>query len=257
MKSIAIVFILCITMIPSAFAVSVMDQLEIEIGKSVDSQIKSEYPVLKDPEMTAYIARLCDGLVANSSRKNLKYTYTILNDNQTVNAFSGPGGYIYVTTGLMRLCDNNAELMGVLAHEIAHVAHHDQMDAMGIGLGLTALATLATGGSPEMVQAGMNVALGLIQNGYSREDEKEADLSAVDYLVGAGMQPWAMIDFFEKMQKKLGDVKGIDVYFSSHPSTEQRIKDIKAKIMKLGAAKVDDLPYGEEDFQKNIAKRLK
>ena len=71
------------------------------------------------------------------------------------------------------------------------------------------------------------------------------------------MQPWAMIDFFEKMKKKLGDVQGIEVYFSSHPSTDQRIKDIKAKIMKLGAEKVDDLPYGEEGFKKNIAKRLK
>jgi beta-barrel assembly-enhancing protease len=257
MKTISIIIALTAFTVISAPAVSLMDKLEIEIGKSVDSQIKSQYPVYNDPEMTAYVARLCDELVANSSRKNLKYTYTILNDNQTVNAFAGPGGFIYVTTGLIRLCDNNAELMGVLAHEIAHVAHHDQMDAMGLGLGLTALATVATGGSPEMVQAGVSVAMGLIQNGYSREDEKEADLSGVDYLVGAGMQPWAMIDFFEKMQKKLGDVQGIEVYFSSHPSTEQRIKDIKAKIMKLGAAKVDDLPYGEEAFQKNIAKRLK
>lgn len=257
MRTIAIVFTLCIVMIPSALAESLMDKLEIEIGKSVDAQIKDQYPVLNDPAMTAYVARLCDELVANSSRKNLKYTYTILNDNETVNAFAGPGGFIYVTTGLMHLCDNNAELMGVLAHEIAHVAHHDQMDAMGLGLGLVALGTIATGGSPEMVQAGVSVALGLIQNGYSREDEKEADLSAVDYMVGAGMQPWAMIDFFEKMQKKLGDVEGLEVYFSSHPSTEQRIKDIKAKIMKLGAAKVDDLPYGEDGFQKNIAKRLK
>jgi predicted Zn-dependent protease len=257
MRSIIMAVTLFLLLIPSAFAVSVMDQLEIEIGKSVDSQIKSEYPVLKDAELTAYIARLGDELVAQSTRKNLKYTFTVLNDNQTVNAFAGPGGFIYVTTGLLHLCDNNAEVMGVLAHEIAHVAHHDQMDAMGLGLGLAALGTLATGGSPEMVQAGVSVALGLIQNGYSRDDEKQADLSAVDYLVGAGMQPWAMLDFFEKMKKKLGDVKGIEVYFSSHPSTEQRIKDIKAKIMKLGAAKVDDLPYGEEGFKKNIAPHLK
>ncbi len=114
--------------------------------------------------------------------------------------------------------------MGVLGHEVAHVAHHDQMDAMGVGLGLTALATLATGGSPEMVQAGVSVALGLIQNGYSREDEKDADLAAVSYLVGAEMQPWAMIDFFEKMQEEAGRCEGDRcVFFQSpfHRATHQ------------------------------------
>ncbi len=101
MRFIVVAITLCVAFIPVVYATSVMDQLEIEIGKSVDAQIKSEYPVLKDPELTAYIARLGDDLVAQSNRKNLKYTFTVLNDYQTVNAFAGPGGYIYITTGLI------------------------------------------------------------------------------------------------------------------------------------------------------------
>lgn len=237
-------------------AANLMDQLEIEIGKSVDSSIRKDYKVLNNPTLTAYISRLGMEMVNNSTRKKLHYTFTVLDADNTINAFAGPGGYIYITTGLLKFCDNNAEVCGVLAHEVAHVAHHDQMDALGLNVGLMALATLATGSSPEMVQAGVDVSLGLIQNGYSRSDEKQADLSAVDYMVGAQMNPSAMWTLFEKMKAKMGDVKGIEVYFSSHPSTEQRISDIKSKVFKMDVKKVGDLPFYEEEFKTNILAQL-
>jgi beta-barrel assembly-enhancing protease len=248
--------LLGLLLILPASAADIMDQLEMEIGKSTDASIRKQYKVSNDTTLTAYISRLGMEMVNNSTRKKLNYKFTVLAEDNVVNAFAGPGGYIYITTGLLKLCDNNAEVCGVLAHEVAHVAHHDQMDALGLGVGLATLATLATGSSPEMIQAGVDISLGLIQNGYSRKDEKEADLSAVDYLVGAQMNPSAMWTLFEKMKAKLGDVKGIEIYFSSHPSTEQRISDIKAKVFKMDVKKVGDFPLYEDEFKQNILSHL-
>ena len=181
--------------------------------------------------LTPYVQSLGQFLVQTSETPDAKFTFTILN-TPLVNAFALPGGYVYVTRGILSLASNEAELAGVLAHEIAHVtARHSAARATNTGiaqLGLLALDLI--GGSAMASKVGEIGALALIQS-YSREDEFEADKLGVKYLSRAGFDPRGMSTFLQKLQAhssyesaRLGVArdKGLD-FFATHPRTLERV----------------------------------
>ncbi|MCW9035157.1 MAG: M48 family metalloprotease [Rhodospirillales bacterium] len=183
------------------------------------------------PQMTRLINRIGASLVKNSEMPNLKFTFTLLNDD-LVNAFALPGGYIYITRGLLALAENEAEVAGVLAHEIGHVTarHTAQRYSQGMAANIGMMAVGILVGNQAVSQAAGLGAQAYLQ-GFSREHEMEADMLAVRYMTRAGYSPKAMETFFRKMgnHKKLeaalvGEKSndGFDL-MATHPRTADRI----------------------------------
>jgi predicted Zn-dependent protease len=194
--------------------------------------------VWKNEAWTAYVNKIGRGLVPLSNRPDIKYRFAILN-SEDVNAFSCPGGYIFVTKGLLKAVKNEAQLAGVLAHEIAHVSEKHiekevkQQKLAGIALE-QGLNFAASEGQlkPEEVEAMKKIGDAgyeiLVKKGYSREDEFEADRLAARTMFKMGYQPEALVEFV----RSLGSNKTsqLQVLLSTHPAAEDRAKTIKEQI---------------------------
>ena len=205
-----------------------------------------------DQRLQGYIDRIGNRMAAQTGR-NGPWTFTVL-DSDVVNAFALPGGYVYVTRGLLALAKDEAEVAGVLGHEIAHViARHSRERQTGQTIaGLLAAGIGIVLGSPELAQLA-NVGGTALLAKYSRGQESEADRLGIDYLVRAGYDPFAMATFLETMRRssqyeglrtgKGAGESGFD-FFASHPQTESRVEEAAAIARKLppgGARPVE--PY--------------
>lgn len=210
---------------------------EKEVGAREHPRIVERFGgIYRDDKLNLYVSRIGSKLVKFSELPDLKYTFTILNDEK-VNAFALPGGYIYVTRGLLAIVGNEAEMAGVLAHEIAHItARHSSQrysvtKAKNIGLrvlGVVGSIAGAPTGASQLATLGGEVAL----KSYSREQELEADMLALRYLSRAGYDPSALTSFFYQLKahkELLASMKGQKSQFkyfdflSTHPLTTQRI----------------------------------
>jgi len=207
-----------------------------------------EYP---DPKVRQYVQQLGERLAKNSEMADLKFTFTVLNSD-IVNAFALPGGYVYVTRGLMALASTEAELAGVIGHEIGHVtARHtaQRYSAAVASQGLVTAGALILGvltGSGQAAQAagdlGSNVA-GMALAGYSRDQEFEADMLGVRYLDRTGFDDAAMASFLDKMQEEsrlsaqLAGRNDADEFsiMQSHPRTADRVQAATEEARKQGA----------------------
>ena len=207
---------------------------ERQIGAENHPVILEEFGgAYNDPQLQAYVNSLGQKLAATSDRPNVKYTFTVL-DSPVVNAFAVPGGYIYVTRGLVALANNEAELAGVLSHEIGHIAAKHTNErycrAMVAQLGILGLG-VATGS--DAVTEAANLGAALYLQSYSRDQEFEADLLGVRYLGNGQYDPNAMSTFLAsllestRLDAQLAGTPGaadqFDI-FQTHPRTEDRVQ---------------------------------
>jgi predicted Zn-dependent protease len=213
---------------------------EIQLGRSSDPKIRAQYGVYEDAKLQAYVQRVGEGIAAKSHRPTLIYRFTVL-DSPDVNAFALPGGYIYITRGIMAYLNSEAELAAVLGHEVGHVtARHSvrQYSAATAGQLLTSVFL----GS----QAAQNLVSVLGQallSGYGRDQEIEADRLGALYLARSHYDPEAMIDVvgvlknqeeFEKQRAKAEarEPRNYHGVFASHPSADQRLQEVVAEARK-------------------------
>ena len=214
---------------------------EIALGKQLAQEVERQAKVIDDPIIAEYVNRVGQNIVRNSDAK-VPFTIKVL-DSEEVNAFALPGGFFFVNSGLILKADNEAELAGVMAHEIAHVAlrHGTKQATRGelaqIGL---IVASIATGygwtGYAIRQAASIAIPIGFLQ--FSKTMESEADYMGLQYLYKSGYDPTAFVDFFEKIQtmekKKPGAVAKV---FSTHPMTDDRIVNAQREIQKILEAK--------------------
>jgi len=227
---------------------TVMDeQAEIAEGRKAHAQVLAETPAYAHPQLQAYVSQLGQKLVANSHRANLSWTFTVL-DSPEVNAFALPGGYVYVTRGILAYLDNEAELAGVIGHEIGHVtARHGAQRATraqraGVGvmaavlLGAVAEAVGVGGATDLAARASQGVAAGYVAS-YSREQELQADQLGAEYLARSHYNPRNMVDVIgvlkdqERYAADQARAEGKPApsganWLSSHPSNDRRLADI-------------------------------
>jgi predicted Zn-dependent protease len=211
---------------------------EIAIGKNTDRQMRQAYRVSTDRKLNQQIDAIGQGLAIRSKRSNLKYTFTVL-DDELVNAFAAPGGYVYITTGILKSLQNEDEIAGVLGHEIGHVVHRHASKALQrrmiaqFGLQLVA-AKLGDAGAISgalMLKASeLSTSLLLLKN--SRENELQADSEGVNIMHLAGYNPTAMIDI-QKMLLNLSKGKNPPAIISTHPPSQERIDAIRKAIEKM------------------------
>ena len=210
---------------------------EIRIGREQRPQVIQAFGgIYDDPALAAYVERVGQSLARGTERPDITYSFTIL-DTPIVNALATPGGYIYVTRGLLVLADNEAELAGVLGHELGHVTalHHAQRQSRqtlaSIGMLGAAIAGSFVGAPPALMQGAQLTALGFLQS-FSREQEFEADQLGARYLSRAGYDPRAMATFLAKLQaqcdlesRMLGQATRAERFdfLATHPNTADRI----------------------------------
>jgi hypothetical protein len=206
---------------------------EIAIGRQLAAQVEQQAKMVEDPIVTEYINRVGQNVVLHSDAK-VPFTIKVI-DSDEVNAFALPGGFFFVNKGLILAADNEAELAGVMAHEIAHVAARHAMENQGKGalINYAALAGIIFGGPivSTVLQNGGGILAGLASLKFSRGAEHEADSLGVQYLYASGYDPLAMSTMFEKLASKNKKKPGtIQKLFSSHPQSVDR-RDISLALV--------------------------
>jgi predicted Zn-dependent protease len=213
---------------------------EQQIGQQEHPKILQQFGgAYPDPALQAYVTEIGEKMKGVSELANQEFTFTLLNTD-TVNAFALPGGYVYVTRGLLALAENEAELAGVIGHEIGHVTgrHTAQRQtqatvAGGLGtLGVLGAAILGGGAAAELAQQAVQVGGQAYLAGYSRDQELEADELGIRYLQRAGYDPRSMATFLAKLNeqseldRQLAGVQGDPAasWFATHPRTLDRVE---------------------------------
>lgn len=213
------------------------EKQEIEIGRRYHKEILKQYKIYEDPQLQQYVSDIVEDLSTKSHRSDLIFHATLL-DSPQVNAFALPGGYVYITRGIMSYMNSEAELAGVLGHEIGHVtARHGvrQQSASQIAQILSTAAVIATGS--RAIADASNIAGTALIRGYGREHELEADRLGAEYLAKTGYDPEEMINVVgilksqEEFDKQLAKEEGREPrayhgLFSTHPENDRRLQEV-------------------------------
>ena len=237
------------------------EKKEIELGKREHQKIIAQYGIYRNKELTDYVTRVGERVAAQSTRPNLEYTFTVL-DDEMINAFALPGGFIYVTRGILTHLNSEAELAAVLGHEIAHVTEKHAIRNQNRGKVLGALSTVAAiyTGTPGLYELS-NIFSGVLLTGYSREFELEADAVGAAFMAKAGYSPDAMLNTIEILKNKdrveiaqarLEDRKPrvYHGFLSTHPDNDTRYKEA---IRESGKLMTDEHQYlGREEFLEKL-----
>lgn len=230
---------------------------QIQMGREYAQQVESSSKLVADPVVTEYVNRIGQNLVRNSDAQ-VPFTIKVI-DSDEVNAFALPGGFFYVDSGLILAADNEAELAGVMAHEIAHVAacHAARENTRGQLMNLASIPLIFVGGGiGYAVQNVAGLALPLSFLRFSRGFESEADFLGLEYMYKAGYDPQAFTAFFEKVEALNKQKPGtLAKAFSTHPQTPDRIvktqKEIATVLPARNLYKVDSSEF--EDVKARLA----
>ena len=203
---------------------------ELAMGQQTNPQILQTYGKYDDPELARYVAELGKRLGALSHQPNLAYNIQVL-DSPVVNAFAVPGGYVYLTRGILAYINDEAELAGVVAHEIGHIAarhsaqQYSKAQFAQLGLGLGSVLSKTFRKYAGVASAGVE----LLFLSFSRSDEREADALGVEYSAKAGYDTNHMANLFVSLERlNPGEGQGgLPAWFSTHPNPENRIAAIK------------------------------
>lgn len=215
---------------------------DVDIGRQSAREAERQLQILNDRQATSYIETLGKSLASYAPNNNPVYVFQfkIVNDN-AINAFALPGGFLYINRGAIAAADNEAQIAGVIAHEIGHVVMrhgtHQMSKAYAAKMGLGILGGVFAGGAlGPMVNATGGMGMNVLFLHYSREMETEADLIGTQILHDAGYEPKAMVDFFEKIQEQSKNGGNGSQFLSDHPNPANRISDVQKEIVKLNGA---------------------
>jgi predicted Zn-dependent protease len=228
---------------------------QIQMGKAYAQDVEARSTLVADPAITEYINRIGQNLVRNSDT-HLPFTIKVV-DSDEVNAFALPGGFFYVDTGLILAAENEAELAGVMAHEIAHVAacHAARENTRGQLMNLASIPLIfASGGVGYAVQNIVGLAFPMTFLKFSRGFESEADYLGLQYMYKAGYDPQAFTAFFERVDALNKQKPGtLAKAFSTHPQTPDRIaktrKEIDTVLPALPEYKLDTSDFADMKAQ--------
>jgi len=242
------------TAVAGGCATAVSTQQEEQIGQQYSQQINQQLPLIRDSYTNQYINQLGRQIAAQADPRGIPYTFYVVNSD-VVNAFSIPGGYVYVNRGLIERADNVAQLAGVLGHEIAHVVERHSITQMQRAQNANTLLSVLYGvllrRNPSGVeQAGIQVGGSAVFAGYSRDAERQADHDAVIFMTRSGYNPNQLPLFFEKlMSLERSQPSKIESWFATHPGSQERVTATRAEIAQTPGANNPRLVTDTREFQ--------
>jgi predicted Zn-dependent protease len=230
--------------------VSIASEDEDAMGQSVALSLTNSSPLTKDEKLNKYVSLVGLTVVDASPRPVGNWMFGVLESNQ-VNAFAGPNGYIFVTTGALRLMRDESELACVLAHEVTHVLHHHGVNGLKNDANadfMREAASIAVSSSGQDRFGVFNkladpAVEGVVKKGYSRGQELDADRTGIEIAAAAGYDPNGLVRFLERMGTTRGDL------MSTHPGTAERLSSARSQIARLGNPNGKTL---KDRFQKNV-----
>jgi len=233
---------------------------EIALGEKMSQEIEANEKVLNDPAIQEYVAEIGKRLARTSPRQDVPYTFTVIDNPETVNAFALPGGHMYIYTGLMKLCENEAQLASVMAHEIGHVAAHHHGESLTRQYGYSVLIGFILGDrSSQGAELAAQIAGTIGELRFSRSQESESDRLGMDMLWRAGYKPEAMVAFMENMlqnEEQQGRARPAFKFLSSHPATSERIALLKSLVQQYPAGLRAASPVYAERYKAKVLDRL-
>ena len=203
---------------------------EVALGNAIATQIAQQLKFVNDIDINIRVRGIFDRLVEVSDRKDLVFSVNIIDDD-TVNAFSIPGGFVYIHKGLLDKLKEDDQIAGVLAHEIAHITAKHALKRLQNSYGSLLLQVASIGSGDMELARGMNAILTSLYFAYSREDEYQSDELAVKYTQKAGFDPRKMIDVLEvlKAEEEKAPLRQAN-YFRTHPYPNERIAVVNKTI---------------------------
>ena len=231
------------------------EEQDIEIGRKYAPEMEKQMGgKIENDALQNYINSVGLKVAKVSQRPDFEYSFAALNDKMT-NAFALPGGYIFITKGLLSKLKSESQLAAILAHETVHVVARDTMEAMSREIGISLLLSAVT--DEETSQAVVTVAnltTQIIGLRYSREDEQTADLAGLDYMVRAGYNPYGMLEVMQmlKEEERFGTIE----FLSTHPSPDNRLDYIHQKIL-TSYLSPENLNTGKEDYSRFVLEQMK
>jgi len=228
---------------------------ETNLGNQLAQEVLSEYQkqgkIYNDQKALEYINQLGHSLVSYAPEQHFQYQFYLIKTPE-VNAFALPGGHIFVFTGLINYCQNEAELAGVMAHEIGHVvARHgtERLSAMQAAdlVGRIILSGLSQKVDPEIAKLAIDITATGAFLAYSRENEREADDIGARVMYQAGYHPEALVSFFSQLGQEAGKMSKFEVFLSTHPDPQNRQQRVNDLIQTLGST--ESLKWDSKEFQ--------
>src|SRR5262245_54716089 len=215
------------------------EEQEISVGRELDAQVRREMGLYQDDELQRYVSDLGMKLAQRSQRPNLPWSFAVV-DSPAVNAFALPGGFVYITRGILPYLDNEAQLAGVLGHEIGHVTARHSAQAytrsMGASLGMLIGSIFVPEVRPftDVAQSG----LGVLFLKFGRDDELQADALGADYAATNGWDPEEVPKFLTTLARiaETTDRNGVPNWLSTHPQPENRATIVGAAVSKAQAS---------------------
>jgi beta-barrel assembly-enhancing protease len=201
---------------------NISEQQELELGAATNQQILQQLKPHPSREVNAYVSSIGQRLGRTSARPNLKYTFQVIQDD-SINAFATMGGYVYVNSGLMKMADNEAQLAGVIGHEIGHITGRHGIEQMKQRMIASGVSSLAGVDQNTLAQVGVELAL---RRPSSRADEYDADRRGMTNLIKANYAPSAMPAFMSK----LNSANNPPTFLSTHPSPPDRVANLQRQI---------------------------
>jgi predicted Zn-dependent protease len=236
---------------------AISEPQEIEMGHGMVETLLGARPMVDDPGLQRYVNAVGAWVASQSERPLLPWRFAV-NDSEHVNAFAAPGGYVIVTRGMMNVVQNEAELAGVLAHEIGHVIRKHHLNAIRKGAFVNLLGAGAAAGtsgtrSAELVNALVGPTKELYSRGLDKDDEFEADRVGIVLATRAGYDPWGLPSALQTLAKIKADDPYMALLFKTHPNPSARLE-------KLGTAmgkqfdRYDNAALNADRFQRAVAR---
>ena len=228
----------------------ISQQQDIEIGRKYAPEVEKQMGGRIDNEdLQNYIDSVGQKLARVSHRPYLEYHFVAL-EHKSINALALPGGYVFITRGMLKELTTEAQLAAILAHEIAHIVARHASAAMSREIGISILlSAVASEKTPQGVLAAADLTRQILGLQYSKEDEREADLGGLDYMVRAGYNPYGMVETMQMLQNQQ-KVRPIE-FFSTHPAPQNRTAYLTGRIQ-TRYYNLAGLKNGKEDYHKNI-----
>lgn len=231
---------------------------DIALGQQVKAEIAanpSEYPMLDETQYAqgyAYLRGIVSKILAGDKvfyKDKFAWETYIIQDDEVINAFCVPGGYMYVYTGLIKYLDSEDELAGVMGHEMAHADRRHSTDQMTKQYGIELLLGVVLGNNQGTVT---QIAENMLLLKYGRDAEREADKYGVTYLCPTNYKADGFANFFDKLAADGQNGGGLEDFFSTHPSPDERVKNIRDEKSTLGCPGSETFDAAYANFKNNL-----